>query len=240
MSNHRFLLGEWKLVAISGNVRGDVWWHAAVDAEEKADGFGKLQYTCENEINHANNSGTGKKKKEMSVEFEIHLKDVKLTLNECERAIRGRFLSRAITMSYFLSMKMSLRVFRFIALLCVPTKKLSQKMFYAGTYADAEFVSTEGTAFENPLFMSPDDDNEHKSITGYVEHDIAKCSENIKEFTQKEMRSRNVKKDVRDTELLLVRKFHLSEDKNVLTLITPNDSTSDKPGMQLKWRRIAR
>jgi len=178
-------------------------------------------------------------KEEMSVEFEIRLKDVRLVLNERDESANrgGRFFSRAIALSHFLAMKMFLRVFQFVARLCVPKKKLSQIMFYSGTYSDADFVSSEGTAFEKIIFVSPDDDDYSDSI-GYVEHDVIKCSENIKAFTEKEMRSRHLKKDVRDTKLLLVRKFHLNKDKTVLTLVTPNDSTSKKPGLQLKWRKI--
>jgi len=63
-------------------------------------------------------------------------------------------------------------------------KKLSQIMFYSGTYSDADFVSSEGTAFEKIIFVSPDDDDYSDSI-GYVEHDVIKCSENIKAFTEK-------------------------------------------------------
>jgi len=252
MSNddQNFLVGEWNLEAISGNVRGDVWWHANdarsdenAQEEQGDDGFGKLKYTCDDdEINSPKTPQKGKKKKkekkEMSVEFEIRLKDVRLVLNERESANRGgRFFSRAIALSHFLAMKMLLRLFQFVARLCVPKKKLSQIMFYSGTYSEADFVSSEGTAFEKIIFVSPDGDDYSDSI-GYVEHDVIKCSENIKAFTAKEMRSRHLKKDVRDTKLLLVRKFHLNKDKTVLTLVTPNDSTSKKPGLQLKWRKI--
>lgn len=250
--DQNFLVGEWNLEAISGNVRGDVWWHANnarsdenAREEQGDDGFGKLKYTCDDddEINSPKNASKRKKKKtkkkEMSVEFEIRLKDVRLVLNERDESANrgGRFFSRAIALSHFLAMKMFFRVFQFVARLCVPKKKLSQIMFYSGTYSDADFVSSEGTAFEKIIFVSSDDDDYSDSI-GYVEHDVIKCSENIKAFTEKEMRSRHLKKDVRDTKLLLVRKFHLNKDKTVLTLVTPNDSTSKKPGLQLKWRKV--
>jgi hypothetical protein len=237
--DQNFLVGEWNLEAISGNVRGDVWWHANnARSDENA-----REEQGDDEINSPKNDSKRKKKKtkkkEMSVEFEIRLKDVRLVLNERDESANrgGRFFSRAIALSHFLAMKMFLRVFQFVARLCVPKKKLSQIMFYSGTYSDADFVSSEGTAFEKIIFVSPDDDDYSDSI-GYVEHDVIKCSENIKTFTEKEMRSRHLKKDVRDTKLLLVRKFHLNKDKTVLTLVTPNDSTSKKPGLQLKWRKI--
>jgi hypothetical protein len=192
--DQNFLVGEWNLEAISGNVRGDVWWHANnarsdenAREEQGDDGFGELKYTCDDddEINSPKNASKLKKKKtkkkEMSVEFEIRLKDVRLVLNERDESANrgGRFFSRAIALSHFLAMKMFLRVFQFVARLCVPKKKLSQIMFYSGTYSDADFVSSEGTAFEKIIFVSPDDDDYSDSI-GYVEHDVIKCSENIK------------------------------------------------------------
>jgi hypothetical protein len=131
--DQNFLVGEWNLEAISGNVRGDVWWHAKnarsdenAREEQGDDGFGKLKYTCDDddEINSPKNASKGKKKKEMSVEFEIRLKDVRLVLNERDESANrgGRFFSRAIALSHFLAMKMFLRVFQFVARLCVPSR----------------------------------------------------------------------------------------------------------------------
>ena len=54
--DQNFLVGEWNLEAISGNVRGDVWWHANnarsdenAREEQGDDGFGKLKYTCDDD-----------------------------------------------------------------------------------------------------------------------------------------------------------------------------------------------
>ena len=58
--DQNFLVGEWNLEAISGNVRGDVWWHANnarsdenAREEQGDDAFGKLKDTCvdDDEIN---------------------------------------------------------------------------------------------------------------------------------------------------------------------------------------------
>ena len=70
--DQNFLVGEWNLEAISGNVRGDVWWHANnarsdenAREEQGDDGFGKLKYTCDDddEINSPKNASKRKKKK---------------------------------------------------------------------------------------------------------------------------------------------------------------------------------
>ena len=254
MTNHHSLLaGEWKLEAICGHVRGKLWWHVAARGKKnpkgtntEENGFGKLKYeiTCDDKLDDPTTLRE-KKKNEMSVEFEIPLKDVRLVLNENDDDDddddddRGGCFSRVIFLTYFWAMKMSLRAFQLVARFCLPKKKLSEKMLYSGTYGEADAASSDGTTFDKPILFSRDEveDGDFNSI-GCVQHDIVKCSDNIKAFTQKEMRSRHLTKDVEYNKLLLVREFHLNKDKNILMLVLPNDSTSKKPGMQLKWRRI--
>jgi len=182
---------------------------------------------------------------EMSVEFEVRLDDIEIideddcrtstissSSDEKKIAPRPRLRRSSLcSRTVLFMMNCPLKTVRTIARSIVPKERLSKTFSYSGTFR----TNKDSNEDANITFSKPLDDKDgvYYTTTGIVEHDITSCSDNFETLIRKEMLARRLEfKD--DDRFVLVRKFHLSEDKDVLTLVTPECSCN----MQLRWRRI--